>query len=94
MMNILHAIRWAAQSWYEGVKSTTIMKCFWKSTLIARPAIQTPHDALIDPSRESEEPLPDMELLYNHPILVARIQDRMSLQNFLNPVDEDELCVD
>ena len=70
------------------------MKCFWKSTLIVRPAIQTPYDALIDLSRESEEPLSDMKLLYNHPILMTHIQDRISLQNFLNPVDKDELCVD
>ena len=83
MVTILYVMWWAAQSWYERVKSTTIIKYIWKSTLITRPIVKEP-----------EEPLPDILALYNHPVIVKRIQDRMSLQDFLNSVNEDGFCMD
>jgi hypothetical protein len=77
-VNLHYAIRWLTQAWRNDVANATIYKCFRKSTIIT-PTI--PH--LTAPEA------PDLTTLYSAVEEVSGIQHSMSIENFLNPEDEN-----
>ena len=77
-ISLYHAVHWILQAWKYDISNTTIYNCFWKSTVI-QPQIQS----------LPSQPLPDLSTLYTEAQHVGQIRDAMSLQNFLNPPDED-----
>jgi hypothetical protein len=79
-MNLHLAIRWILRSWNNCVSNTTIYNCFRKSTLIITP-ISLP--ITIDP--------PNITSLYTEVARAGNIRDAMSIMNFLNPIEEQEL---
>jgi hypothetical protein len=76
-MNLYHAFRWVARAW-PAVTNTTIYRCFRKAKILNQDLIQLP-----------AEPRLDIESLYRQVQISGNIQDAMSIQNFLNPADED-----
>ena len=40
------------------------------------------------------EPVPDVSQLYNKACELSQIQDKMSLENFLNPSEEDAVMIE
>ena len=79
-MNLHLAIRWIVRSWNHYVSNTTIYNCFRKSTLMSSP-ISLP--VSIDP--------PNITSLYEQVQRAGNIQDMMSISNFLNPIEEQDL---
>ena len=79
-MNVLKAIRWSIQAW-QSVTPQTITHCWYHSTIIQRP---------IQPLPDNAEPLPIDELstMIHRLIQQERIQQAMSIENFLNPAEE------
>ena len=76
-MNIHLAIRWALRSWFYHVTGTTIYNCFRKSTLLVN-SISLP--VQLEPS--------GLQQLYEQVIQSGRIHDVMSINSFLNPIEE------
>lgn len=77
-VTVLHAIKWALKAWNFDVSSTTIYNCFRKSTIFQSP-ISLP-----------APPPPDLSTIYHQVERAGQIRDLMSLENFLNPVEEQE----
>lgn len=82
LINLYLGIRWIVRSWNHFVSDTTIYNCFRKSTLVSSPiALPIAIDS------------PDLTSLYEQVRQAGRIQDIMSISNFLNPAEEQELQV-
>ena len=78
-VTIFQALKWLNIAWYHDLTNTTIYRCFRKAKL----------QPVQEPINLPTEPLPDHTILYNQVQEAGRIQDAMSLHNFLNPDDED-----
>ena len=79
-VNIRMALRWIIRAWDQDVSVQTIRNCYIRSTVLVPRANEiTPALAVPDISREFREAQE-----------TGRIQDRMSLENFLNPPEESE----
>jgi len=79
-MNINLAVRWLSQAWFDELESSTVYRCYRKAQLlIDQPPISLP-----------QTPTPSLLPLYNHANQIGHIQTAMSLENFLNPAEEDE----
>jgi hypothetical protein len=80
LINLHLAIRWIVRSWNHFVTDTTIYNCFRKSILLTTPiTLPTPLN------------LPGIGELYQAVTRAGNIQDSMSISNFLNPIDEEEV---
>ena len=77
-VTILHTVRWVIRAWNFDVQSSTIYACFRKSTLFQMP-INLP-----------APPAPNITSLYHDVERAGQIRDLMSLENFLNPIEERE----
>jgi hypothetical protein len=44
-VTLLHAVNWTVHAWNNFVKPSTIVNCFYKSTLIAKPTLGGDLDA-------------------------------------------------
>ena len=76
----LDCIRWLVRAWNHDILSTTILACFYKSTLVLN-SVQL----LIES--------PNLSSLYGHVQQSGRLSNCMDIDNFLNPVEES-LVVD
>lgn len=85
-MDILKAIRWSLTAW-NMVTPKTIADCWYRSTLIARP-----NDLLQPPvpsqSTQTIECIAEVSALLTELQKRHRITKAMSMETFLNPVDE------
>ena len=78
-VNTRLAIRWILRSWNNKVTNITIHDCFRKLTLISMP-IALPMPVL--PTGLSE--------LFNEVVRAGDIRDSMAIDNFINPIEEEE----
>lgn len=76
-VTILDCIRWLVRSWHHDVLSSTILACFYKSTLVPDP-IQLPVEA------------PDLKPLYEKVQQSGNLSDCMDISFFLNPAEESQ----
>jgi hypothetical protein len=85
-MTILDAIRWVNAAWKRDVRPQVIQNCFRKSTLISLDSIEgIPME--VDLSEETENLRRVME--------ANNMQQVISVENILNPADEDSnVCND
>jgi len=74
-VTLLDCIRWLVRAWNHDVLSTTIIACFYKSTLVLNP-VQLPIES------------PNLSPLYNQVQQTGRLSNCMDITNFLNPVEE------
>lgn len=74
-VTLLDCIRWLVRAWNHDVLSTTIIACFYKSTLVLNP-VQLPIES------------PNLSPLYNQVQQTGRLSNCMDIANFLNPVEE------
>lgn len=72
------AVHWILYAWKHEMTNTTIYNCFWKSTVIQPQLPNLP-----------SEPTPDLSTLYSEVQRTGHIHEAMSLENFLNPVEEN-----
>ena len=77
-ISLYHAVHWILQAWKYDISNTTVYNCFRKSTVIQSQIQSLP-----------SQPLPDLSTLYTEAQHVGQIREVMSLQNFLNPPNED-----
>ena len=77
-ISLYNAVHWILQAWKYDISNTTIYNCFRKSTVIQSQIQSLPN-----------QPLPDLSTLYTEAQHVGQIREAMSLQNFLNPPNED-----
>jgi len=82
-VTVLNAIRWCIYAWVHYVSNSVIYSCFLKSTIIERRIEHLP-----------AEPEPDLSSLYYKAQQATKIQNAMSLSNFLNPIDENVVPID
>ena len=78
-ISIYHAVQWAVRAWQHDVTNTTIANCFRKSTVLEQQ----------NPLRHLPIVVPNVQELWRQVQRVGNIRDAMSLDNFLNPRDED-----
>lgn len=74
-VTLLDCIRWLVQSWNHDVLSSTILACFYKSTLVLNP-VQLPIES------------PELSPLYHQVQQSGQLSNCMDISNFLNPVEE------
>ncbi|CBF89925.1 uncharacterized protein ANIA_10045 [Aspergillus nidulans FGSC A4] len=74
-VTILDCIRWLVRAWHHDVQSSTILACFYKSTLVQDP-IELPVE------------VPDLRPLYTQVQQSGRLSDCIDISFFLNPVEE------
>jgi hypothetical protein len=74
-VTVLDCIRWLVRSWNHDVLSSTIIACFYKSTLVLNP---------VQLSVET----PNLSQLYNQVQHSGRLLNYMDISSFLKPVDE------
>lgn len=77
-ISLYHAVHWILQAWKYDISNTTVYNCFRKSTVIQSQTQSLP-----------SQPPPDLSTLYTEAQRVGQIREAMSLQNFLNPPNED-----
>jgi len=82
LMNLYHALRWVGQAWPD-ISDTTIYRCFRKAKVLDQDLIQLP-----------AEPQVEIEALFRQVQISGKIQEIMSIQNFLNPANEDILLLE
>jgi hypothetical protein len=83
-VNLLKAIQWTRFAWETSVTQECIKRCWWKSTLIKKPAepVESAEDTIVvDDSIAERIELQDQ-------ITQLRIENPLSLDEFLNPEDE------
>lgn len=78
LMSLFNAVRWISQSW-DDVTASTIYRCFRKAKI---QPYQEPIDLPADPAV-------DINTVYERVRTLGQIQEMMSLQQFLNPIDEN-----
>lgn len=78
-VNLLKAIRWSIQAWHA-VTPSTIAHCWWHSKLIEKPNLAT-ESLLPTPVQEVAELLIRVQQQ-------QRLQQIMSIESFLNPIEE------
>lgn len=76
-MDIHLALRWLSYSWKNCVTNATIYACFRKSTIITQPVFLPLQAA------------PNLHSVYHQIEAITQIKNRMNLQNFLHPTDEE-----
>lgn len=81
--NLHFAVRWASQAWLNDLSSQTIYRCF------RRARIQSEQQPLNLPDLQPDEPR-ELEQLYELVRQAGDIQDAMNIENFLNPIGEDD----
>lgn len=74
-VTLLDCIRWLIRAWNHDILSTTILACFYKSTLVLNP-VQLPIES------------PNLSSLYEHVQQSGRLSNCMDIANFLNPMEE------
>ena len=79
-INLLNAVRWLRKAWFSSVQALTIYRCFRKAK------IQPQEESLLLP----DDPAPNLTSLYQTVQMAGHIQEVMSLENFLNPLGENE----
>jgi hypothetical protein len=79
-VNLLKAIQWTRVAWEQSVTSTTIQKCWHKSTLISIPSTN-------EPSQQDNDLNAQAELAQQ--IALLPINDPLPLHEFINPEDEN-----
>ena len=72
------AVHWILSAWKHEVTNTTIYNCFRKSTVIQPQLPNLPSD-----------PIPDLSTLYCEVQRTGHIHEAISLENFLDPVEEN-----
>jgi len=78
--NLYLAVRWLQQAWFDELSPSTIYHCFRKAQLLLdQPPINLP-----------QTPAPDLRSLYQEANRAGQIQEAMSLENFLNPADDNK----
>jgi hypothetical protein len=88
-MDALKAVRWAVKSWEEDTTTKTVWNCFLKSGIKAfepttLPAAEIQHAA----EKHQKEQENAMQKLMEECVQAGFIKERMSLKEFLNPVEE------
>ena len=78
-VNIRLVNRWILRSWNNEVTNTLIHNCLWESIPISRP-IALPTPVL----------LAGLSELFNEVVRAGDIRDSMAIDNFLNPIEEEE----
>ena len=78
-MNLYFAVRWITQAWSCDVSNETIYCCFQKAKILPQQ----------QPITLPSAPLPDLSSLYRTVQSVGNMQNAMSLEEFLNPEDEN-----
>jgi hypothetical protein len=81
-VNLLKAIQWTRVAWEQLVSSTTIQKCWHKSTLIDAPTISANEPSLQDDQATEQAQLQAQ-------IALLPIKTPLSLNEFINPKDEN-----
>jgi hypothetical protein len=79
-VTLLNAIQWSTFAWNQKVSSTTIEKCFWKSTCISKPGISSDSDIIEDCQATTQ--------LQSQMALLPNISDLISVTEFVQPLDE------
>lgn len=78
-MNLYFTVRWITQAWSYDVSNETIYCCFRKAKILPQQ----------QPITLPSAPLPDLSSLYRTVQSVGNMQNAMSLEEFLNPEDEN-----
>ena len=78
-VTLLKAIQWTRIAWTDCVTDSTISRCYWKSTIIEKPANRT----VID------EGMAEREALRVQILAVPGIQDPLSVDEFIEPLAEE-----
>ena len=77
-VTLLKAIQWTRVAWNDCVTSSTILRCYWKSTIIEKPA-----NAIIVDEGIAERG--DLRLQIS---LLPEIEDPLSVDEFIEPLAE------
>lgn len=81
-MSLYHTVHWILHAWKYDISNTTIYNCFRKSTVIQPQILNLP-----------SQPPPDLSTLYVEAQQAGQIREAMSLNNFLNPPNENMLDI-
>ena len=79
-MTLLKAIQWSRVAWNQHVNALTIQKCFWKSTVIPNPQGINSNISIEDQGEINE--------LQAQIASLPGVKDLMSIEEFIQPVDE------
>ena len=83
-MNVLKAIRWGIAAWEEDVSPSTIVKCWLHAKVTSSEApsrdLVSIHATLLEE---------EIEAIIRNFSIAGQIQAAMSLNNFINPVEEE-----
>jgi hypothetical protein len=87
-VTLLHAIRWSVDAWHNSVTSSTIQKCWWKSTCIKKPL--NVDNTGIDEERIDEEWISQEKTQLSRQILaIPNILNPLSIDEFIQPPEEE-----
>jgi DDE superfamily endonuclease/Tc5 transposase DNA-binding domain len=79
-ITLLHAVQWTTFAWSQKVTSTSIQKCFWKSTCISKPM-----DLSIEDYQLASDAVAQLQAQI---ALLPGISDPVSANEFIQPLDE------
>jgi DDE superfamily endonuclease len=83
-VTLLKAIQWTRVAWNDCVTSSTILRCYWKSTVIEKPA----NAIMVDEGIAERE---DLRLQIS---LLPGIEDPLSVDEFIEPLAEQVIDED